>query len=72
MQEFKVVRKKDNKVYTVHSVQMIIGQSAIGQPAPIVVFLIYNADKDRWELIEADEFVPEGVEIPKKKPILGA
>lgn len=72
-QQFKVTRKKDNKVYTVYSVQMMIGQSAIGQPAPVVLFLIYNEEKDRWELIEASEFVPESVKkAEEKKPVMGS
>jgi len=65
---FNAVRKKDKKVYEVYSVQMIIGANALGQPAPTVVFLIYNAEKARWELVEADEFHPAGADADHEEP----
>lgn len=70
---FKAFRKKDKKTYDVYSVQMIVATNALGQPAPAVVFLIYNEEKDRWELVEADEFHPVGVEAkPDKKAVTGS
>lgn len=69
---FKVVRKKTGETCDVYSVQMILGHGTLGQSVPVIVFLTYNNKENRWELIEADEFVPQDVKIePTKSPILG-
>lgn len=71
---FRVRRTKDDKTFDVYSIQMIVGQTALGQPAPIVVFLIYNTETERWELEEANDFVPADVIVTKKEktPIMGS
>ena len=70
--QFEVTRKKDNKTYEVHSVQMIMAQGPLGQPAPVVLFLIYDTDKAEWQLVEANEFVPAGVDVKEKKAVVGS
>ena len=67
---FDVVRTKTKEVCTVYSVQMAMAQNLAGQPAPIVLFLIYNKNGAGWELVEASEFEPVGAG-GSKKPITG-
>lgn len=64
---FEVIRTKTGERCQVYSVQMIPGQNAVGQIVPGIVFLIYNPEESRWELVEAGEFTPIGVEPKKEK-----
>ena len=69
---FEVTRVKDGAKVTVYSVQMVIAQGALGQAAPIPVFLVYNEDRESWELNPANEFLPIGVNEKEKKPVMGS
>lgn len=56
--QFKIRDKDTNEEYGVYSVQMAMTQSALGQPTPVVMFLIFNHKDKCWELAEASRFVP--------------
>lgn len=55
---FKVKKTKTGKIYTVYSVQMIPVQNLAGQGALAGVFLIYDDEKNRWEMADSAEFEP--------------
>ena len=55
---FKVKDKKNNKEYGVYSVQGVMAQNLAGQPVPAMAFFIYDDEKSRWDLRDANDFEP--------------